>query len=279
MQKNIAEFAEVLLEALNNNVFLHFDELDSLVSFSNNEEEKVAHFYQFWRNVIPFLKEEFIFCSARQSWFQKLGKWKEPCQTPSGFTRIVLQALPNFHIKDLIYSSPAEDEALNLQKKTIRDQLELYDDEILLTISQEIERLTGGIPRLIDYSIHSLCVFSKDQKISTETIPTLFGRQSELQKTWRNSADVKIMFEQLETKENHPFFALLVWLGYTEIAVDISLSVDFFGLVKLSVSEIADFCCIYLVRIDESKVQIKLPQCFRDFLKMNEVLHFVGLFR
>jgi hypothetical protein len=136
----------------------------------------------------------------------------------------------------LISRSPAEDDILCSEKKTVLDQLELYDDDTLLAVSEQIERVTGGIPRLIDYSIHSLCLTSKQEKITMESIPKLFGKESALQKTLKNAGDVKVMLEQLESKNNHPFFALLIWLGYTEIAVDLTLLVDLFGRIKLSVS-------------------------------------------
>ena len=100
-----------------------------------------------------------------------------------------------------------------------------------------------------------------------QNVPILFGRNSELLKSLRNSPDVKIMLEQLERTDHHPFFALLVWLGYTEIAVDISLTIDFFGRIKLSISDLVDFCCMYLVRSERSNVHVKIPQCFRDFIE------------
>ncbi len=263
--KNVPDVGIYLIEALNQNVFFHFDEIDALVSFTNNDDERVARFYDFWLELSPFLKDKkLIFCSARQAWFQK---GKGPYQPPSGLARIVLRALSKSYIKELISRSPAEDRFLRSEQKTVLDQLELYDDDVLWAVSEQIERVTGGIPRLIDYSIHSLCISSKEERITMKSIPILFGKVSTLQKTLRNSVDVKIMLEQLESKNNHPFFALLIWLGYTEIAVDLTLIVNFFGRIKLSISELADFCCIYLASTDGSNVLIKLPQCFRDVIE------------
>jgi hypothetical protein len=76
---NLLKVASFLLKALDNNVLLHFDELDALVPVTNNDDERVARFYEFWLDLIPFLKDKkFIFCSARQAWFQKVGTGKGP---------------------------------------------------------------------------------------------------------------------------------------------------------------------------------------------------------
>lgn len=150
-----------LLEALNQNVLLHFDELDALVSFANNYDERFARFYDFWWDITLFLKDKkFVFCTARQAWFQKVGKGKGPCQSPSGLAPIVLRALSKSYMKELISRSPAEDKILRSEKKTVLDQLELYDDDTLFAVSEQIEKVTRGIPRLIDYSItlQTICI-------------------------------------------------------------------------------------------------------------------------
>jgi hypothetical protein len=255
-------------------VFLHFDELDSLSILKGDDQERMNQFCMFRQELLSYLKEKvFVFCSGRQAWFQNVGR-----RSPSFLCRIVLRALNKSHITDLISMSPAEDVVLRSEGKTVRDQLNLDDENLLMAVSEQIERITSGIPRLVDFSIHYLCEFSINQRISTEIIQNLFDKNSVFQTKLRDLEDVQIILNQLELDKKQPFFTLLVWLGYTEIAVSLSLTFNFFGFKKLSVSEIVDYCYMYLSTTDGSKVVIKLPQFIRDVIEDNTRSPFVTTF-
>ena len=82
---DVSNVAIFLLQAVNQNVLLHFDELDALVALKDMDKERVDRFYEFWLGLASYLKEgKFIFCSGRQAWFQKVGQGKGYCRSPSG---------------------------------------------------------------------------------------------------------------------------------------------------------------------------------------------------
>jgi hypothetical protein len=183
---------DFLFSSLNDNVFLHFDELDALTGVTDDDQERIDQFYVFWRNLLPYLKDKFfIFCTSRQAWFEHVENGRSSLQAPSLLVRIVLRALSKSNIKELISMSPAEDVILRSEGKTVLDQLNLHDENLLMAVCEQIERVTGGIPKLVDYSINYLCDHTKNQRISMEMIQELFDENSFVQSQLRKLAEVK----------------------------------------------------------------------------------------
>jgi hypothetical protein len=104
---------DFLFSSLNDNVFLHFDDIDSLAVDKCDDAERMDQFYMFWHEVLSYLKEKiFAFCIGKQAWFQHVGKGFSRLQAPTFLSRIVLRALNKSYISELISMSPAEDPVL-----------------------------------------------------------------------------------------------------------------------------------------------------------------------